>query len=109
MSHREFRDSAGTLWQVWEVHPGRVLSGGRERRSGTDRRAGSALTTPERRRRVDRRLSVSPELRQGWLAFRADDDRRRLTPIPSGWLDAPDRELERLCRSARHVAEMRLP
>jgi hypothetical protein len=108
MSHREFRDSAGTIWQVWEVHPGRVLSGGRERRSGADRRGDSAPAAPERRR-IERRLSVSPELRQGWLAFRANDDRRRLTPIPTGWLDAPAAELERLCAAARHVAEARIP
>jgi hypothetical protein len=108
MSHREFRDSAGTLWQVWEVHPGRALSGGRERRSGADRRADSAPATPERRRRIDRRLSVSPEFRQGWLAFRANDDRRRLTPIPVGWAGAPDDELERMCAAAPRVADVPL-
>ena len=40
----------------------------------------------------------------GWLLFLSDDgDKRRLSPVPSGWLTLPGFELERWCMRATRV------
>lgn len=109
MPHRAFTDANGILWQVWEVIPQWA-----ERRTGTSRRAGPAhpaaddrVVTP--RRNADRRrglpdnfprIKLGNGLDGGWLAFESTRERRRLAPIPSGWDQANESELERLCRSA---------
>ena len=74
MTARTFADSAGTTWQVFEVH-----------RSSTNPGA------------------VSTGLEQGWLAFSSANAKRRLAPIPPGWETSPDPELEQLCSRARVV------
>jgi hypothetical protein len=91
---------------VWDVVP-HVASGG-ERRV-RDRRV-AALPThtgPERRRGRDRRVRtpglLTPGLERGWLCFEAEADKRRLTPVPAGWDEAPDAELEGLLRRAQPV------
>ncbi len=35
----------------------------------------------------------------GWLAFRSALELRRVLPIPAGWEQMTDTELERLCRT----------
>jgi hypothetical protein len=69
MAYREYTDSTGVPWRVWNTSPvpGAVFS------------------------------SV---MRDGWLTFECDGERRRLAPVPSGWEDLPTRELERLCKEA---------
>jgi hypothetical protein len=74
MAARTFADSAGTIWQVFEVH-----------RSSTNPGA------------------VSSGLEQGWLSFTSGEARRRLAPIPKEWETSPDEELDRLCSTARVV------
>ncbi|HYD53429.1 MAG TPA: hypothetical protein VEA99_12405, partial [Gemmatimonadaceae bacterium] len=39
----------------------------------------------------------------GWLCFEAQDVKRRLTPIPSGWWRLTDEELACLCERAAAV------
>jgi len=108
MAHRAFTDVTGVLWQVWEVIP-----------QWADRRAGNARRTDvnrptgarglEQRREPDRRRGLPdriPRVRLGngldggWLAFESSGQRRRLSPIPAGWEEASDVELERMCQRA---------
>jgi hypothetical protein len=62
-------------------------------------RAGPALGGDRRR---DATL-FTPGLESGWLCFEAGPEKRRLTPIPSGWQEAPDDALEGLLERARRV------
>jgi hypothetical protein len=39
-------------------------------------------------------------MESGWLTFEADEDRRRLAPIPEGWDNLPDGRLELLLKVA---------
>lgn len=73
---RTFVDSAGTLWEVFEVQ-----------------------------RSSQKAQAVSAGLELGWLAFVSDTSKRRLAPFPMEWRTADAAELERLCgmaRAARH-------
>jgi hypothetical protein len=70
MAYREYKDSEGISWKVWNTSPvpGAVFS---------------------------------PTMRDGWLTFECDGDRRRLAPIPRGWERLSTAELERLCKEAQ--------
>jgi hypothetical protein len=46
---------------------------------------------------------LTPGLETGWLCFENHVDKRRLTPIPAGWDEAPTDELEGLLTRARSV------
>ena len=72
MAYREYVDSKGTPWKVWNTAPvpGAVFS------------------------------SV---MRDGWLTFECDGERRRLAPVPAHWDTFSVQELERLCRSAKEA------
>ena len=86
MPVREFTDSRGIEWRAWEV-------------------------TPE---------SISPRTKEedylaslyytGWIVFenKAEDDKRRLYPVPKGWLELPDPELEVLLSKAEVVPQRKL-
>ena len=107
MPLRNFQDSEGNDWRVWDVVP----YGGRnvERRGGDRRRIPPRpYAGPERRGTRDRRMRtptlLTPGLESGWLCFENPADKRRLTPIPPGWESVPNPELERLLREARSVA-----
>jgi hypothetical protein len=101
MGYRVFRDSQGVEWQTFDVVPQLA-----ERRAGDRRRAIAAEVAAERRR-VERRMVVgrrpvlSRGLDGGWLCFEALVEKRRLTPIPSDWLQCDDASLERYCRLAK--------
>ena len=71
MGLREFRDSRGVLWKVWNVTP-----------DSLDKR-----TTAE---------DYMREWQDGWLCFECDDHRRRLATYPPTWEDLPDGALEEL-------------
>ncbi|HEX6751794.1 MAG TPA: hypothetical protein VF092_31155 [Longimicrobium sp.] len=68
----------------------------------------SAYAGPERRvgreRRVRTASLLTPGLEAGWLCFENHVDKRRLTPIPTGWDESDDGELEGLLARARSVA-----
>ena len=97
MSYRTIFDSTGKRWEVWLVTPAAA-----ERRK-VDRRVAPAdasidiavdrRRTPERRRAPFRRsVSVASEYSAGWLCFECDGEKRRLAPVPEGWMEAgPDR------------------
>lgn len=109
MGYRTFADSAGVTWEVWDVVPGRTLLEARNHRAGTERRVAHRELPAQGERRTggDRRVTLAPRLRQGWLAFRNESERRRLVPIPEGWEEASETKLERYCRAAEPVAEAR--
>ena len=58
-------------------------------------------------REDDRRVTVgaTPRVRGNvaWLCFERGRERRRLTPIPNGWLEAPDAQLDEYRRAAHQV------
>jgi len=91
MAHREFIDTDGRRWEVWDVHPSSV-----ERRMNEQLRDSPSIDTPDRRRRHAARFNLPETLRHGWLAFQSGQESRRLSPIPPNWMDLPDRELVRL-------------
>jgi hypothetical protein len=106
MGLRNFRDTDGNEWRVWDVHPYGTLR--EERRVAERRRAPSVeYTGPERRSGTDRRGRgiglFTPGLESGWLCFENSALKRRLTPIPQGWDDAPEDQLEELMRRAYPV------
>jgi hypothetical protein len=98
MSHRRFRDSHGIEWDVWEVIPHSA-----DRRKLRDRRQ-SPRRTAERRRRHEPHLAPAAGVVDGWLVFESKLDKRRVKPIPPGWSDLGDRDLESLCESATPAA-----
>lgn len=71
--HRTFVDVRGVTWSVWAVHP---------QHSGTHR------------------AGLRGTYLQGWLAFVCEAEKRRLSPVPEGWMEVDDAELERLCGAA---------
>lgn len=81
---REFKDSKGVDWLVWDVYPtGRSIDTG-------GLAAGAAFP--------------SRELADGWLCFESASEKRRVTPIPHGWEELPPPRLEELCRNAGYVS-----
>ena len=68
---RDYRDPDGRAWQVWAVHP-------------------SASTVGVRQRYAE-----------GWLAFQSTGIRLRLAPIPPGWEESSEQELDGYRRVAQ--------
>lgn len=103
-------DSEGNEWRVWDVLP---YSSRQEERRRAERRQmpSAAYRGPERRTRPDRRVRsphlLTPGLERGWLCFETGEEKRRLTPIPSGWDGCSEDELERLCCEAMRVGAPR--
>jgi hypothetical protein len=110
MGLRNFRDSKGAEWRVWDVVPHVAWPGERRRHNRRTGLAGS-YTGPERRVSRDRRVRtpglLTPGLESGWLCFETESDKRRLTPVPTGWDLVPDAELEGLLARARPVTRRR--
>ena len=83
MAVREFTDSRGVEWRVWDV-------------------------TPAHMHPVTRGEDYMADLQDGWLAFEGGREKRRLeAPYPANWTSAPLRELEALCRRASVVIRRR--
>ena len=110
MASRTFADEHGREWIVLEVSPTWT-----ERRLRPDRRThdiGPKPGQPERRKGEDRRrgrseagprVKINPGLAGGWLAFESKRDRRRLSPVPAGWFEATEAELQRMLALATEV------
>jgi hypothetical protein len=90
MNYRRFTDSAGRVWEAWEVDPWAV-----ERRLAADRR-GQPRDSLDRRRSDQFRLMIPNELRDGWLAFQGVTSKVRVAPIPEGWMLLSDEQLSSL-------------
>jgi hypothetical protein len=78
---REFTDGSGHEWRAWEVTPDSI----NPRTKEEDFLAGLYYT--------------------GWIVFetKSEDDKRRLYPVPKGWSELPDAELEVLMEKAERV------
>src|SRR5205085_6595617 len=106
--------SRGTEWQTWDVVP-RL----EERRANERRSYAAAPLQNDRRSRLDRRIVsghrsvLASHMGSGWLCFAADEEKRRLTPIPDDWERCPSAQLEQYCGQAtpaRKVStELRVP
>lgn len=77
MALRNFIDSQGRGWRVWNVVP--HYGWGKDDDTFT------------------------PGLEGGWLCFEHGDEKRRLSPIPENWEQAPAEELERYLHAAALV------
>ncbi|MGH7662967.1 MAG: hypothetical protein ACRENI_01520 [Gemmatimonadaceae bacterium] len=75
MALREFTDSAGKAWKVWNVALDDI----------------SASTRAE---------DFLADCADGWLCFESDKEKRRLIDFPEDWNTLPDAELEQLCARA---------
>ena len=70
---RDVEDARGIRWAVFAVHPS-AASGGR--------------------------APLREHFRDGWLAFDAGDETRRIAPIPTDWRALSDADLLALCERA---------
>lgn len=86
MPAREFKDVRGREWRVWDVRPDDL----NPRTKDEDYLAQLYYT--------------------GWMVFetKAGDDKRRMYPIPRGWQELPDAELEVLLNKAEVVPPRKL-
>lgn len=106
MAFRTFLDRAGNEWQVFDVVPRKDERRHYDRRSG---RPDEHDDDPgdDRRDEHDRRLTVGGGgllgSSQGWLVFELGDERRRLSPIPTGWDRSSDEELDAYRETAQRV------
>jgi hypothetical protein len=100
VAYREFRDSQGKSWEVWEVRPAAI-----ERRQDEDRRR-YPREFSDRRSTIPLRLLGG--LKEGWLTFQSGAERRRLSPIPEGWATLSDDTLRELAAKADAVARTSL-
>jgi hypothetical protein len=84
MAVREFTDSRGLQWRVWDV-------------------------TPEVMHPVTRAEDFMSELQDGWLVFEAktSDARKRLAPYPPDWAERSSGDLESLLEQAEVVPRRR--
>jgi hypothetical protein len=98
MALREYTDSDGINWQIWNVRP--------------TTRYSSPLVRAERRRKAaphfypDRRtggFSLTPGLEKGWLCFECSDEKRRLIPAPRDWATCDDSALDRYLKAAKLI------
>jgi hypothetical protein len=97
MAHRDYTDSEGVSWQVWEVIPQSV-----ERRKLRERRVADRDEL-DRRKRHEVRLRPADGA-DGWLVFESFDMKKRLRPIPKDWYKASPVELESMCARAQRAA-----
>lgn len=96
MSLRTFTDDDDIVWEVWDVIPRGPAAMGTLPSTAAVPPPGGAT-------------HVAPPLREGWLTFRTAEGeaRRRLSPIPAGWADAPAVQLVRWCALALPVTPRR--
>lgn len=73
MGYTEFTDRTGRSWKVWHTVP----------------------------RLADLFTSLAPDLKEGWLTFESESEKRRLAPVPAEWESLPPSRLEVLCRMAK--------
>lgn len=83
MSAREFTDSKGMVWRVWDVKPTHLHP-------------------------VTKSEEYMEPWAGGWLTFESEHEKRRLVqPYPARWADYDLPQLEMLCRAAEPVGAKR--
>ena len=107
MSYRTFVDSSGRRWEVWLVTPAAAERRRVDRRTGAQGSFEGSIDrrkTPERRRSPFRRsVTVASEYNNGWLCFESEGEKRRLVPVPEGWMEAGPDRLSTLLQAAKRV------
>ena len=84
MASREFTDSKGRIWRVWDV-------------------------TPSHLHPVTRAEEYMEPWAGGWLAFESQNEKRRLVaPYPRRWTEFDIKQLEALCSTAEPVGPKRI-
>ena len=107
MGYRIFRDSRGTEWQTWSVVPRREERRVNERRSRVAEPLHSDRRSPyDRRILAGVRPALTTGLDAGWLCFEAEEEKRRLSPIPADWERCPAERLEQYCAKATAARRM---
>ena len=101
MTHRKIKDGDGKPWDVWEVYPSAV----EQRMSGEHPAVTDGDGKKAERREV--RIVVPAALQQGWLAFQAGEERRRLAPIPENWMALDEAALMALLDGADRLTDGR--
>lgn len=86
MSVREFRDRQGRDWRAWDVVPDNLNS------------------------RIKNEDFLAALNYTGWIVFETKNEaeKRRLYPIPKGWSELPDTELQALVERAERVQSRKL-
>ena len=80
MAFREFTDSTGVVWRVWDV-------------------------STEQLHPITRGEDFMKDMQEGWLAFESASQRRRMpAPYPRDWTELSLPDLEALCRQAPVVS-----
>lgn len=83
MASREFTDTEGVVWRVWDV-------------------------TPAHLHPVTRSEEYMEPYAGGWLTFESSTEKRRLVaPYPPRWVEYDLQQLQMLCRAAKPVARKR--
>jgi hypothetical protein len=82
MALRTFVSHDGSLWNVWNVVPTLVHN--------------------------DRKVALSIGMTSGWLCFECAGIKRRIVPVPTGWEEWSEDELDTALATAQSV-ERRLP
>jgi hypothetical protein len=85
MAARTFSAPDGRTWQAWNVNP-------------EEHAAWSTRT----------RLKLPELMAEGWLCFEAEDEKRRLRPVPPGWESGTEEELWSYCLLAEPVRRRNL-
>lgn len=87
MPYRTFADDTGRSWEIWDVRPEGIERRSGERRekrltpwTGFERRV-----SDDRRQKREVRMRLDYPLSDGWLVFKSDEEKRRLSPIPDNW------------------------
>lgn len=83
MAHREFQDSAGLRWAVWDVYPSLSVDGGKPGRL------------------------LGEDASEGWLTFQCPSERRRFYMPPEEWETFTDEQPALLSRHAVPVPPAR--
>jgi hypothetical protein len=99
MAIRDFVDEAGVHWRVWDVRP--EQPGLLERRHAERRHSTRPIAFQDRRRGTQRRTNAMSALRQGWLVFRSENERRRLFGDSISLDDASQEQLQQLLEQAQ--------
>jgi hypothetical protein len=100
MALREFGDVDGGRWEVWDTVPS--TPEGNFADTAVGRLLGGRPDDGDPHKPVATRFTPGRE--SGWLTFASGSERRRLSPIPSGWEGCSDEELRRHLARADRVA-----
>ncbi len=104
MPYRTFADEQGRSWEIWDVRPERIERRGPERRKKPSAPwAGLERRVSDRRQKREVRMRLTHPLSEGWLVFKSDEQKRRLSPIPANWDSLRGSDLRALWEKAEVI------